>query len=375
MAVIKRGNTWWYEFIFAGKRIRESAKTTSKTVAKEAEKNRRRALERSLAGMPIESAKDRIRTVIDVVRPYVDRYSINHRQKSVACCHERLAHIRRLLGNVLIPDLTEDVVLQYAKTRLAEGVSGRTVNMELQHLSAAIGKPWSILWPKVRRLEERKDVGKALSPEEEKRLLEALSVGISPNKSKAFGTIIRIALLTAMRCGEITRLKWEQIDLANRVVTVGRAKTASGSGRQIPMNRDLFTVLSMHAHWFTERFGEARPELYLFPFGSPTPNDPTRPTTTLKTAWTNVRKAAGLNCRLHDLRHTALTKMAEAGVPESTMKALAGHMSAAMIERYSHIRMAAKRRAVEALSFHESGVDCNPITTKSTTVEQARAVQ
>lgn len=152
MAVIKRGNTWWYEFIFAGKRIRESAKTTSKTVAKEAEKNRRRALERSLAGMPIESAKDRIRTVIDVVRPYVDRYSINHRQKSVACCHERLAHVRRLLGNVLIPDLTEDVVLQYAKTRLAEGVSGRTVNMELQHLSAAIGKPWSILWPKVRKV-------------------------------------------------------------------------------------------------------------------------------------------------------------------------------------------------------------------------------
>jgi integrase len=54
---------------------------------------------------------------------------------------------------------------------------------------------------------------------------------------------------------------------------------------------------------------------------------------------------------LHDLRHTALTKMAEAGTPESTMKALAGHMSAAMLERYSHIRLAAKREAVEALSL------------------------
>jgi hypothetical protein len=54
---------------------------------------------------------------------------------------------------------------------------------------------------------------------------------------------------------------------------------------------------------------------------------------------------------LHDLRHTALTKMAEAGVPESTMLALAGHMSRAMLERYSHIRMAAKREAVEALSL------------------------
>ena len=43
--------------------------------------------------------------------------------------------------------------------------------------------------------------------------------------------------------------------------------------------------------------------------------------------------------------------MAEAGVPESTMLALMGHMSRAMLERYSHIRMAAKRKAVEALTL------------------------
>jgi hypothetical protein len=43
--------------------------------------------------------------------------------------------------------------------------------------------------------------------------------------------------------------------------------------------------------------------------------------------------------------------MAEAGVPESTMLALAGHMSRATLERYSHIRMAAKRDAVESLSL------------------------
>lgn len=43
--------------------------------------------------------------------------------------------------------------------------------------------------------------------------------------------------------------------------------------------------------------------------------------------------------------------MAEAGTPESTMLALMGHMSRAMMERYSHIRMAAKREAVESLGF------------------------
>jgi hypothetical protein len=43
--------------------------------------------------------------------------------------------------------------------------------------------------------------------------------------------------------------------------------------------------------------------------------------------------------------------MAEAGVPESTMLALAGHMSRAMLERYSHIRMQAKREAVQVLAL------------------------
>ena len=45
--------------------------------------------------------------------------------------------------------------------------------------------------------------------------------------------------------------------------------------------------------------------------------------------------------------------MAEAGVPESTMLGIMGHMSRAMLERYSHIRMAAKREAVESLRFEK----------------------
>jgi len=52
-----------------------------------------------------------------------------------------------------------------------------------------------------------------------------------------------------------------------------------------------------------------------------------------------------------NILHLQATKMAEAGVPESTMLALMGHMSRAMLERYSHIRMSAKREAVEALSI------------------------
>ena len=81
------------------------------------------------------------------------------------------------------------------------------------------------------------------------------------------------------------------------------------------------------------------------------PIDPTRPVTTIKSAWESVRVAAGVKCRFHDLRHTAATKMAENDVPEETMKALLGHMSKKMIERYSHIRRASRQKAVEGLSL------------------------
>jgi integrase len=116
------------------------------------------------------------------------------------------------------------------------------------------------------------------------------------------------------------------------------------------MNKELYSLLMAHASWFVKEFGEIRPEWCLFPYGKPRPNDPARPTTTLKTAWNTLREAAGVNCRLHDLRHTVATKMAEAGVPESTMLALLGHMSRAMLELYSHIRMRAKREAVKCLT-------------------------
>ena len=48
-------NLYWYEFIYAGKRVRESAKTTRKTIAVEAEKQCRLRLERAHAGLPVEA--------------------------------------------------------------------------------------------------------------------------------------------------------------------------------------------------------------------------------------------------------------------------------------------------------------------------------
>jgi integrase len=69
----------------------------------------------------------------------------------------------------------------------------------------------------------------------------------------------------------------------------------------------------------------------------------------LKRGWEAVRRAAGVNCRLHDLRHTFCTKLAEAGIPEQVMLDLLGHVSQAMMKRWSDVRLEARRRAIEAL--------------------------
>jgi hypothetical protein len=101
---------------------------------------------------------------------------------------------------------------------------------------------------------------------------------------------------------------------------------------------------------FAALFGPVEPKWFVFPWCRRIrPVDPTRPVTSLKRAWDGVREKAGVDCRLHDLRHSFCTKLAEAGVGESVMLDLMGHMSAAMLRRYSHIRAEARRSAITAL--------------------------
>ena len=78
--------------------------------------------------------------------------------------------------------------------------------------------------------------------------------------------------------------------------------------------------------------------------------DPTRPMTTWKTAWNNLRQAAGLpKVRFHDGRHTALTRLAERGQPDWVIQAQLGHVSPDMMKTYSHIRRKALDEAAAAL--------------------------
>jgi hypothetical protein len=61
MSVFRRGEFYWYEFWFAGRRVRESSKSASKTVAQKAEKKRLRELEEGFNNVVTDARRDRIR--------------------------------------------------------------------------------------------------------------------------------------------------------------------------------------------------------------------------------------------------------------------------------------------------------------------------
>jgi integrase len=144
-------------------------------------------------------------------------------------------------------------------------------------------------------------------------------------------------------------LTWAQIQFAKGYLVVGRCKTEAGEGRTIPLNSSLLPVLREYASWYRGKFGETRPEWYVFPFGKPRPSDPSRPITTFKTACRNVRKNAKVTGRWHDNRHTLITDLAESGAGDQTIMDIAGHVSKRMLRHYSHIRMEANGTALESI--------------------------
>src|SRR5271157_5803974 len=105
--------------------------------------------------------------------------------------------------------------------------------------------------------------------------------------------------------------------------------------RRLQALRDRHKIHRMQSTALRQQFGPTR----------------TRPQASWRTAWRNLRKAAGLPAlRFHDLRHHAITELAESQASDSTVMAIAGHVSPKMLQHYSHVRLQAKRSALDALS-------------------------
>jgi integrase len=356
VSVYKRGDVWWYKFHFAGQEIRESSKSESKMIAKEAERARRRQLEESF-----NSIKPR------KVSPSFSVASTSwlNTRTSIAPATERsyklaISQLVKNFGKQLLSDISAEDLAQYQMRRKRERLSNRTVNLELGVMRSILRRHrmWEALSLDVKFLKENPSPGRAITSEEESRLLDAAS----KSRCRSLYPVIMLAINTGMRSNEIRALTWQQVDFLAGNLTVGKSKTAAGSGRVIPLTPRAFAVLTQ----WRSVFPGAEPTHYVFPhekYGLAT-NDrnhcayntiPTEQTHRWKVAWETVRKVANVSCRFHDLRHTFISRLAESQTSDSTVMALAGHVSRAMMERYSHVRNEAKRKAVENLS----GVEFN----------------
>jgi integrase len=347
MAIFSRGKIWWYKFYFAGQFIRESSKSTSKTVAKNAENQRRRELEQGFNNVQTKR-EIRIRQLRDVAEDYLADYRLRFR--GVTFAEYAIGHVVRHLGEKLLIDIDETTVLAYQTVRLKEQAAPKSINEEVRFLLTMMGDSGDVIRVRLRKkkklkLPTRRKIGKAYEPEETQRMGDISRTSRSPHIQLA----LTLALNAGMRDSEIKSLTWGQLYLDKGYLQVGKSKTDAGEGRTIPINSVLRQAIFEHRAQYEKKFKTIADEWYVFPFGKPRPSDPTRPVTTLKTAWKNVRKNAKVTGRWHDHRHTLITQLAESGAGEETIRQIVGHVSKEVLRDYLHVRMKAKREALEGI--------------------------
>ncbi len=283
--------------------------------------------------------------------------------RTVQIDRERLVPLLKEFSGVRLDEIVANggrAIRSYQLKRM-EQVGNRTINLETKVLRMILrhAKLWSRVADDYRGLpEDKRGPGRALTVEEEKRLWE--TANSNPDWLVAYCSALVAANTTARGC-EIKGLRIVDVDLANKLMKIRRASTKTDAGcRVVPLNGTATWALAR----LLERaavLGSTAPESYLlraFRFRRTREEssagagfDPHSPMRSWRSAWRRLTKAAGLEgLRFHDLRHHCITKLAEAGVPEQTLMAIAGHVSREMLEHYSHIRMQAKRAAVEALN-------------------------
>jgi integrase len=368
MGVYKRGNTWWFKLQFEGQIIRESAKTSSKTVAREAERARRRQLEDAANGIA-----RRERPVLFPIATERWLVSLSGALKPITLGHYRIyaRKLKERFHNRLVIDIDEPDVAEMQRELTVRGFAGRTVNLQVAVLRMILrftGR-WGALAGRVRMLRERHDAGRALGRKHEQKLLDAIlrsrSPGLYPLFVLSLDTGIRASEARSLRRRDLT-LEWQDGLIRSGELRVSRSKTEAGEGRSIPLTNRVCAALSI---WLA-RFPDAGPDAHAFPahkigfVGNSRRSDLysvdlSRPMGEWKKAWTNALKEAGLKYRWHDLRHTFVSRLAaNPNVSESTLKALFGHVSRRMLEHYSHVHAGAKQAAIhslEGIDFERGG--------------------
>jgi integrase len=230
------------------------------------------------------------------------------------------AIMRKPIACWSLANLSTGRIAAYRDERLRQ-VSNGTVIRELAYLSSIINharREWGINIPNpvqhVRKPASPAGRTRKLSDDEKSTLLHALE----PKGRQNIWTkpVVVLALETAMRRSELLSLRWEHIDLFRQTALL--PDTKNGSPRTVPLSTAAVELLRSVPRNIS---GEVFPIKYF----------------TLDAAFKRAVKRAGLiDFHFHDLRHTAITAMAEKLPNLIELSAVTGHKSLSMLKRYYH---------------------------------------
>ena len=375
MSLYKRKKTWWTDFSVNGERYRESLDTSDWRAAQSREKE---LIAQASAGKLAPSSQQFARLAFsEVADRYLESRKVELSMRSFKKERQLLVHPRQFFGATSLNRIDSEGLFAYRDSRAKKGLKPSYLNMEMGVIRRVLkrGKRWHIVADDIRPLKERHDLGRALAPEQKLKLLRI--AGSRPEWETAFFAAV-LALNTTMRGCEIKGLRWRDINFLDCALTIRRSKTEAGE-RVIPLNADAMGVI-LELHERAQIANAVELDHYVFPACENGRIDPTRSQESWRTAWRNLTQAilcpacrklqsrsetcrnvecntdlrkiksslAGL--RFHDLRHHAITELAESQASDQTIMAIAGHVSPKMLAHYSHVRLAAKRSALDFLA-------------------------
>ncbi len=379
MALVKRGKTWHTHFFVDGQRFRQSLETSD---WREAQKEEKRLIAQASQGNLAASHQGFAKLPFaQAAANYFNGRKLELSESSRKKEQQLLVKPSEFFQAKCLAKIAAEDVLQFREWRSQGGVGPAIINMEVGVIRRMLkrARRWHQVIAQhganIRPLKEPRSIGRALTYEEKLRLLRAAGQNEEWQRAQA---AMSLALCTAMRGCEIKRLQWRDIDFLNRQILVRTSKTDAGE-RVIPMNDETLEIV-MRLRERAKGFNGTEAQHYVFPACEHGHVDPTRNQTSFRTAWRNLtrliqcpacgrqqgpsEKCGNSECkadlkkvksplaglRFHDLRHHAITELAESQVSDQTIMAIAGHVSQKMLTRYSHVRSEARRQAVMALS-------------------------
>ena len=346
MALTKRGSIWHTHFFVHGQRFRQSLDTTD---WREAQKKEKELIAQASQGKlaPVSQQFSKLSFEEGAQRNLAERIA-RLAPRSVQTESERLKPLCAFFGSIRVNRITVDMVRTYMADRTAANVANKTINLELGVLRGVMkrAKLWHLFMDEIKPLPVHTQIGRAMTFDEKLRL--ARTSAMKPEWQNARLAMV-LALNTTMRACEIKALRWYDVDFLTGTVTIRKSKTEAGQ-RVIPLNEDALSAMR-ELYTRASAIGATHTDHYVFHACENGRFDPTTPQKSWRSAWRSLRKAAGIPfLRFHDLRHHAITELAESQASDATIMSIAGHVSRQMLEHYSHVRLDLKRKALDGLA-------------------------